>query len=60
MASDNEILFFIEKHGIAGKGIGCLDMRLLASAALGNLRIWTRDRRLLEVASLLDLSISET
>jgi predicted nucleic acid-binding protein len=56
VATDDEVLFFIDKHGISGKGVGYLDMHLLAAAALGSLKIWTRDRRLHEVASLLGLS----
>ena len=59
VASDDEVLFFIEKHGIAGKGVGYLDMHLLAAAALSILKIWTRDRRLREVAALLGLSASD-
>ena len=55
IASHDEVLFFIEKHGIAGKGVGYLDMHLLAAAALGSLKIWTRDKRLHEVASSLSL-----
>ena len=35
VASDDEVLFFIEKHGIAGKGVGYLDMHLLAAAPAG-------------------------
>jgi len=56
VASDVEVLFFIDKHGIAGKGVGYLDTHLLAAAALGSLKIWTRDRRLNEVATLLGLN----
>lgn len=57
VASDDEVLFFIDKHGLAGKGVGYLDMHLLASASLGSLKIWTRDRRLSEVATLLGLNV---
>jgi predicted nucleic acid-binding protein len=60
VASDDEVLFFIDKHGIAGKGVGYLDMHLLAAAALGGVKIWTRDRRLREVAALLELNASAT
>lgn len=59
-ASEAEVLFFIEKHKIAGKGLGYIDMHLLASAALGNLKLWTRDRRLGQIASLLGLNASLT
>jgi len=60
VASDDEVLFFIDKHGIAGKGVGYLDMHLLAAAALASLKLWTRDRRLNEVAALLGLNASDT
>jgi predicted nucleic acid-binding protein len=60
VASDDEVLFFIEKHGIAGRGLGYIDMHLLAAAALVDVKIWTRDRRLREVAVLLGLSASAT
>lgn len=56
LADDDEVLFFIDKHRLAGKGVGYLDMQLLASAALGNLKLWTRDKRLAEVAALLGLN----
>ncbi|MGA2539734.1 MAG: PIN domain-containing protein [Terracidiphilus sp.] len=56
VATDNEVLFFIDRHRIAGKGVGYLDMHLLAAAALGGLKIWTRDRRLDEVAKSLGLN----
>jgi predicted nucleic acid-binding protein len=58
--SDDEVLFFIEKHSIAGKGVGYIDMHLLAAAALGNLKLWTRDRRLNEVATLLGTNAEPT
>jgi predicted nucleic acid-binding protein len=57
VATDEEVLFFIDKHGVSGKGIGYVDMHLLAAAALGNLQVWTRDRRLQEVARMLDLNV---
>ena len=60
IATDDEVLFFIDKHGISGKGIGYLDMHLLAAAALGSLHIWTRDRRLYQVASSLGLDAPAT
>jgi hypothetical protein len=58
VATEEEVVFFIEKHGISGRGVGYLDMHLLAAAALSSQRMWTRDRRLNEVASLLGLNVS--
>lgn len=57
VASEDEVLFFIERHGVNGKDIGYLDMHLLAAAALGGLKVWTYDRRLGDVAGLLGLGV---
>ena len=55
VAGDDEVLFYIEKHRISGKGLGYLDMHLLACAALERLQLWTLDRRLAQVAAELGL-----
>ncbi len=39
-----------------GRGIGYLDVHLLASSALAGARLWTRDKRLAAVASNLKLT----
>lgn len=47
VATDEEVLFFIERHRLHGLGIGYVDAHLLAAVALANgTRLWTRDRRL--------------
>ena len=47
VAMDEEVLFFIERHTLMGKGLGYVDVHLLASVALqGTARLWTRDKRL--------------
>lgn len=56
VATEEEVLFFIERHSLAGRGIGYIDMHLLAACALGKFAIWTADRRLHEVAAGLGLS----
>lgn len=51
VAEPNEVLTYIDRHRLHGKGIGYVDVHLLASAALtGGTRLWTRDRRLHAVA----------
>ena len=50
IAESNEVLAYIERHNLHGKGIGYVDVHLLASAAIGGTRLWTRDRRLRAVA----------
>jgi len=54
--SDDEILFYIEKNSLSGKGLGLIDVHLLASAQLSDYFFWTKDRRLHEVAKKLNLA----
>ena len=44
--TDREVLFFIERHSLAGQGLGLIDMHLLASSQMGAHVLWTRDQRL--------------
>ncbi len=56
-ALDSEVHFFIEQRLLMGKGIGYIDAHLLAAVALdGTAKIWTRDKRLHQVADSLSLS----
>jgi predicted nucleic acid-binding protein len=51
----NCVGFFIDRHALMGRGIGYVDMHLLASARLADAMLWTRDKRLLAVATELGL-----
>jgi len=51
MAIDDEVLYFIERHELMGRGIGYVDAHLLAAAAIGRAPLWTRDKRLREIAT---------
>ena len=54
VATDAEAMLFIERHALHGKGIGYVDVHLLASAALtGGARLWTRDQKLRQAAAAL-------
>jgi predicted nucleic acid-binding protein len=55
VASHAEVLHFIERHHLTGRGVGYLDMQLLASTAMQSGLLWTRDRRLKEAAESLGL-----
>ena len=51
VATDDEAMGYIDAHELMGRGIGFIDVHLLASVALAETaRIWTRDQRLAEVA----------
>jgi predicted nucleic acid-binding protein len=60
VATDDEALEFIERRGLMGRGIGYVDVHLLASVALaGDARLYTRDGRLTAVALDLGLAVAE-
>ena len=57
LAGYSEVLYFIEQHRLMGRGIGYVDVHLLASAALvDSTELWTIDRRLLNAAEELNLA----
>jgi hypothetical protein len=52
VVSHDEALYFVEQNGLMGKGIGYVDVHLLASAAIAaGVKLWTRDKRLAQVAA---------
>jgi predicted nucleic acid-binding protein len=57
VASDAEVLRFIDMSALVGQGIGYIDSHLLASTKLTqSSSIWTRDKRLKAAAARLSLS----
>ncbi len=60
ISTDPEALTFIEVHALMGRGIGYIDVHLLASVALaGTAQLWTRDQRFATVAADLELAFEE-
>jgi predicted nucleic acid-binding protein len=51
-----EILEFVENNSLMGRGLGYVDIHLLASAIIGNVVLWTFDRRLQEAATELGVA----
>lgn len=57
VATEQEALDFIDRRKLMGRGIGYVDVHLLASVILsGTATVWTRDKRLALVADDLGLS----
>ena len=55
-ATHDEALYCLERHKLMGKGIGFVDLHLLASTFLAkNTLLWTRDRRLHKLSQALNL-----
>jgi hypothetical protein len=50
VATHDEVLAFIEARDLAGKGLGYVDVHLLAAAVVTGVPLWTQDRRLHQAA----------
>ena len=61
VAEGEEVLGFIDHHVLHGKGVGYIDVHLLASVALTEgAKIWTRDRKLRLVAEMLGCAYQDS
>jgi predicted nucleic acid-binding protein len=54
-ATNQDVLVFIEKHRLMGKGVGLVDIHLLASASLSGLSVWTEDQKMRQIAHQLHM-----
>jgi predicted nucleic acid-binding protein len=60
VGSDFEVMHFISKRMLYGKGIGYVDAHLVTSALLmDNIYIWTRDKKLLKITKQFSLAYIE-
>jgi predicted nucleic acid-binding protein len=57
VASDGETRRLIELRRLMGRGLGWVDVHLLASCLLAGVRLWSLDRRLVRVAEIQGLSV---
>jgi predicted nucleic acid-binding protein len=58
VATDTEVLHFIDRNALFGRGVGYVDVHLLASVRLTpGAMLWTSDRRLQVIAVQLDLAV---
>ena len=55
VAEHDEVMRFVETHLLYGKGLGWIDMHLLASAHIVQLPLWSLDKRLADAARDLGL-----
>ena len=55
----DEFLFFIDRNHLMRKGIGFVDVHLLASAQLTGVPLWTADKRLKSAADQLELTFKQ-
>ena len=59
VALENEVLLFIEQNKLMARGIGYVDVHLLASTKLSGATLWTRDKRLLIIAKEMNIAYPE-
>ncbi len=52
----DEFLFFVDRNQLMGKGVGFVDIHLLASAQLTGVPLWTADKKLKSAAGQLELT----
>ncbi len=57
LATDSEVLLFVSRLALFGRGIGYVDAHLLAATRLTpDARLWTKDKRLHAIAAELGLA----
>jgi predicted nucleic acid-binding protein len=59
-AEEDEVLQFIEKHRLMGKGLGYIDVHLLTSSLLSHAPLWTLEKRLGDAAAVLGIRYTLT
>jgi hypothetical protein len=52
----DDFLFFIDQNQLMGKGVGFVDVHLLASAQLTGVPLWTADKMLKSAADQFELT----
>ncbi len=60
LAEHREVLEFVERERLYGRGVGWVDAHLLASARLAHAALWTLDRPLLKIASALAIAVNDS
>lgn len=61
MLEENGVLFFIEQRKLMGRGIGYIDVHLLAATVIATgTKLWTRDLKLFTAAKMLGVALIET
>ncbi|NWG04373.1 MAG: PIN domain-containing protein [Syntrophaceae bacterium] len=56
LAEDEEVLKFIENNQLIGKGLGYIDIHLIASAILTDVPVWTFDKTLNKITKKIGIN----
>jgi predicted nucleic acid-binding protein len=55
VVAHDDVVAFVQGRRLRGRGVGWIDVHLLASALVGRLKLWTADPRLAVVAAELGI-----
>jgi predicted nucleic acid-binding protein len=55
-ADDNEVLAVTDRHRLMGRGLGLIDVHLLASCLIDGCQLWTDDKPLKTAAAVLGIN----
>ena len=55
-----DVVAFVRHRALYGRGVGWVDVHLLASAIVGQLKLWTADSRLFAVAKELGVAYEKS
>ena len=56
---DDELLLFLDRRALMGRGVGLIDVHLLASCHLEACSLWTKDKRLRAIATEMNIEFSQ-
>jgi predicted nucleic acid-binding protein len=56
LAEDGEVLKFVENHQLMGKGLGYIDVHLIAAALLTDVPLWTFDKTLHKITKKIGIN----
>ena len=60
MVPHSEVVAFVRSRALSGRGVGWIDVHLLASAIVEHLPLWTADSRLFAVAKELGVAYEKS
>jgi predicted nucleic acid-binding protein len=56
VATHDEVMAFVEQHSLHGKGLGLIDVHLLAASLLSRTALWSYDKPLVRAATALGIA----
>ena len=59
-ATDAEAMTLIERHALAGVGLGYVDVHLMASAAIAGVKVWTMDKAMATASARIGIAYDAT